>query len=801
MKILLIEDNEHFALLLTKALKGYDYYIESVSDGLTGLEFAKAFEYDILLVDVMLPKLDGIGLCQKLRAEGYQTPILMLTANDSSNLRIQGMEAGADDYLIKPIEMRELVARIRALLRRGKEFLPTLLCWENLRLDSDTREVTYHEKRLHLTPKEYGLLELFLKNPRKIFSRAALINSIWQSSECPGEEAVTTQIKGLRQKLKAAGMTTNLIETVYGVGYRLKEEETKEASGAGEQGTKGVNEEIQYSPSSPEAEVMAIVETMWADFYEGMGERLELFEQALIHLSTGNLDNDLLQQAQAEAHRLAGSLGSYGLPMGSKVARETEFLLKTLISWRVSANLLLTRLTYLIKKLKQTLQQPLSTKGKKLKRIVVAPGSKSLLGKQEVKQRRKRKFNTPPKTHFPEQHQSDTEFPVIRDDLQPRLKDKLELFEHLLENLLTGNPEKNLLKQAQVDAYDLASSLGSSGLLESAKIVWELEFLLQALANWQKHTALFLNRFEKLIKCLKEAIKPQESEPVVFTIPRKNLELPRLLIVDCHTVLTNNIKQQAVISGFQVEVATTLTSARNIVSQQPPEIILLDIAIGDLQENSPEKALEFLSDMTQKQMEIPTIIFTASNQFHVRVEAVRLGAYAFLQKSTPVNLVVSTVEEALNQYTATKAKVMIVDDDPLVLSHVAKLLGHWDIQVTTLQNPKNFWQVLEATIPDLLILDIEMPNFNGIELCQVVRNDRRWNHLPILFLSIHSEPKMIHHLYSVGADDYVQKPVVEQEVLTRVFNRLERTKLRQKKSFQDLQLNYNFKSKLLGGAK
>ncbi|WP_272900260.1 winged helix-turn-helix domain-containing protein [Tolypothrix bouteillei] len=111
------------------------------------------------------------------------------------------------------------------LLRRAKSALPVVLTWEKLQFDTSTREVSYKGKRLHLTPKEYGLLELFLHKPRKIFSRSDLLNSVWLSFESPGEEAVTTQIRGLRQKLKAAGMAVDLIETVYGVGYRLKEED------------------------------------------------------------------------------------------------------------------------------------------------------------------------------------------------------------------------------------------------------------------------------------------------------------------------------------------------------------------------------------------------------------------------------------------------------------------------------------------------------------------------------------------------------------------------------------------------
>lgn len=163
MKILLIEDDKQTNLVLAKALSTLNYQIETTNDGETGLELAKAFDYDLLILDVMLPKLDGISLCRQLRLEGSQVPILMLTAKDDISMRVMGLEAGADDYINKPFELSELIARIRALMRRGKTIVAKVLVWENLELDINIKEVTYAGKRLHLTPKEYGLLELFCK--------------------------------------------------------------------------------------------------------------------------------------------------------------------------------------------------------------------------------------------------------------------------------------------------------------------------------------------------------------------------------------------------------------------------------------------------------------------------------------------------------------------------------------------------------------------------------------------------------------------------------------------------------------
>ena len=179
MKILLVEDDTLTVSLLTEALNSHNYNVNAAADGETALQLVQAYDYDLIVLDVLIPKLDGISLCRKLRSSGCQMPILLLTALDSSNDRVQGLEAGADDYVVKPFNLEELIARIRALLRRGKATLSsTNLIWEKLQLNPNTTEVTYADKVLHLTPKEYNLLELFLRNPRRIFSRSAILDRI-----------------------------------------------------------------------------------------------------------------------------------------------------------------------------------------------------------------------------------------------------------------------------------------------------------------------------------------------------------------------------------------------------------------------------------------------------------------------------------------------------------------------------------------------------------------------------------------------------------------------------------------------
>ncbi len=223
MRLLLVEDDKLINQLLSEALVKQHYVVDVAIDGQSAWEFVKSFDYDLMLVDVMLPKLDGVSLCRQLRSQGYQIPILMLTARDSTEDRVVGLDAGADDYLTKPYKMQELSARIRALLRRGITPLAPVITCGHLSLDFNTREVTWKNQMLRLTPKEYRLLELFMRSTPRTLSRDTILENLWSFEEPPDEDAVKALVKRLRQKLKEAGVLGDPIETIYGMGYRFKQ--------------------------------------------------------------------------------------------------------------------------------------------------------------------------------------------------------------------------------------------------------------------------------------------------------------------------------------------------------------------------------------------------------------------------------------------------------------------------------------------------------------------------------------------------------------------------------------------------
>ncbi|WGV24252.1 response regulator [Halotia branconii] len=509
MKILIVEDDELNAYALTAVLTNQNYAVEVAKDGNAAWDLIEAYNYDLILLDVMLPKLDGISLCRQIRATGLQMPIMLLTGRDSSHEKAIGLDAGADDYVVKPFEEEELVARVRALLRRGVKTSQPVLEWGNLRLDPSSCEVTYDQKFLSLTPKEYALLELFLRNSRRVFSCGMILEHLWSYEDTPGEEAVRTHIKGLRQKLKSVGVPTDLIETVYGIGYRLKLQQA-EGIQAMHPKSKTKSKLLETELPKPEQTLAAVAE-IWQRFSGRIDEQVQVLEKAATALTQKTLNPELHLQAAQEAHTLAGSLGTFGLTQGSKLARKIEKLLKS-------------------------------------------------------------------------------------------------------EQNLTSSQTTNLQSLVQQLRQEIAA-------------------------------------------------KKIETEPLSSTADELSL------------------------------------------TTQP-----------------------------------------------------------------------------LQQVSHTEAKILAVDDDPQILALLQTLLSPWGMQVITLNDPQQFWETLADVTPDLLILDVEMPHSNGIELCQIVRNDSRWSDLPILFLTVHSDAEIVNQVFSVGADDFVSKPIVGPELVTRIVNRLERVKLRQRVS-------------------
>lgn len=600
MKVLLVEDDLPTAIALTKILSDYRLTVELASDGETALDLATSFEYDLILLDIVIPKLDGISLCQRLRQQKYSTPILLLSAKFRKADIVRGLEAGADDYVIKPFDPSELIARIHSLLRRGSFPIASILTWGNLALNPISGDVTYKDRKVFFSPTEYHLLELFLRNPQRLFSRSAIIDRLWTFNDPPTEKAITTHIKDIRKKLRKAGCTEEAIETVYGLGYRLMP-------------SSAVREDKEIGKKS-----LASLNKVLDRFKETFIEQIATLEEVKDNLLKNELTASLRQKAEKEAHKLAGSLGTFGYPEGSKLARAIEHLL----------------------------MEP------------------KVLGKQETIQ-----------------------------------------LDRLIANLKT-----------------------------------ELQ---------------------------KPPLPPTENlDPIALNV--------KVLIVDDDLALSELLKTEAVVWGVEMEIADDLKAARKNLQQKQPDVILLNLTFPKPRED----AITFLEELRKQFPMTPILVFTERDDLQTRVAVSRLEANKFLHKPISVEEIFEAIAGVICQTQTIEAKVMMVEDDTALLIWLAHRLESLGLQVTTLEDPRQFWEVLTATVPDLLILDLEMPEYNGLELCRVVRQDSHWEDLPIIFITAHRDRESTQQIFAAGADDVIGKPIVESELFSRILNRLHRDRSR-----------------------
>ena len=221
MLILIVEDERKTAALLGATLRKEGFEVVCATDGKDGLQEALKNNFDALLVDIMLPKLNGLSLVRELRAKGHVTPVIMLSARGEVEQRVEGLDAGADDYLAKPFAMSELMARLRSLLRRNSQQKPALLSIADLTFDQATREVRRGGRRLELSSRESLLLECLLRAEGGVVSRRDIISSVWEYDFDPGSNLVEVYIRRLRDKIDR-DVPPALIQTVRGLGYALR---------------------------------------------------------------------------------------------------------------------------------------------------------------------------------------------------------------------------------------------------------------------------------------------------------------------------------------------------------------------------------------------------------------------------------------------------------------------------------------------------------------------------------------------------------------------------------------------------
>jgi DNA-binding response OmpR family regulator len=606
MKILIVEDDTPTIAPLVEELKAYHYIVDLAVDGPTGLELALDWNYDLVVLDWMLPGMDGPEICRQLRAKGFQKPILLLTVRNLNEDIITGLDAGADDFVSKPYNPSQLLARIRALLRRGvTPTNPIKLTWEQLEVNQTSADVSYGGRRVAIKPKAYNLLVLFLQNPQRIFSRQAILDRLWSFDNEPSENAVTNLIKDLRRTLKEAGMPVDPIETIYGIGYRLN------LPPAGE---------VAIVPESPppESGKQTRVHRTIARYRDSFLEQVAELERLLGVGANGSTPASIApqdrQKAEEIAHKLAGGLGTFGYERGSELARELE-----------------TRLRH----------------------------------------------SAPP---------------------------------------------------GEADLFELNQQV--------ARLREELG---------------------------------QTPQPAKFSA-----SCHHILLIDRDRALAEELKRQAIAWNLKIEGVSSLTETREVLARSLPDAILLDPNLSD----GGEDGFNLLRELSERFPEIPILIFTREDNLSERIMSARLGARRFLHKPIAPQCVFETIGQVLPETQNPDSRILIVDDDRASLGILRQILDPWGFELVSLQEPDRFWQVLTQTLPDLLILDLQMPTYTGIELCRVVRQDPTWEELPILVVTAHQDPTLIEKVFDAGADDFITKPIVGPELVARAIARIERSHLR-----------------------
>ncbi|MGC1309550.1 MAG: response regulator [Phormidesmis sp.] len=632
MRVLLVDDDNALTSLLAQQLTVQNHAVDRVADGETGWAYASTFDYDLIVLDWMLPQLDGIRLCQRLRQEGYGVPILLLTARDEQTDKIKGLEAGADDYVVKPFDIAELMARMRVLLRRSQADAAPVLSWGDLCLDPVSCQVTYQGKPVALTAKEYSLLELFLRHAQQVFSATTLLARIWPSEEFPSEATVRSHIRGLRQKLKAVGAAADLIETVHGLGYRLK------------------------APVPDMARA---------------GER------------TAATQRD----------------------------RQSRFLDGLTQAWKAHKGESIERWQTLVK-IAQTLEET---------------------------------------------------------------------------GHLSGLSEQQRV-QAQQMAHSLAGTLGTFGLMQGYRLALEVEQCL--LQFGPALSASQIAQFQTLITTLGHAL---DDSPKLVCPIEERVRSPKVLIVDVNnTPAIQQLMALAIAQGIETSVAASIETASETLSlgtafqpfpeliapiENPPDLIIVNLVASEmvsaLDESILKRLLQFIEQLTQRWPQLPTVVITPQADFGNRLNLIRRGGAIVLEYPVVPADVLDVITRAIN-LSYRLSKIMIVDDDAHYLKQVIQLLHPWDFQITPLSNPQRFWSLFNQVSPDLIILDIEMPHINGFELCQVLRSHAQWQHLPIVFLSVHTDPTKQAQAFALGADDYITKPIQGKDLASRLLNRLKR---------------------------
>lgn len=681
MRILLVDDDENLMASLAERLIQQRYAVDIAIDGSSAETYVDLFDYDLIVLDLMLPDGDGIQFCRRFRSKGYGNPLMILTAKESTAQKVEALDAGADDYVIKPFDFDELCARIRALLRREHQGLPTVLSLGPLRLDPSACETTYDNNPVRLTPKEFSMMELFLRHPYRVFSLGAIIDDLWSFEDPPGEDAVRTHIKGLRRKLKAAGAPKDLIKTVYGLGYRLNENTIGSTAKPSDQAlrqenhsSKGSSEDVQDRRSLKQ----------WTEKWQSAEKR------TVPPHSAAGLEAD-------RAHEVANASPEI---MVSEVnfahqAKLSEQLVQAYRRYLGTAS----RQVVTLEKLTEKVVQVLSA------------------------------------------HQS------------------------------VSAVSSSLLEEGRICAHKLVGSLGSFGIAEGSQLARKIECALEKKSK-EHITEKLVSQLDQWVRALRSQIDQATVQSATEALAASVQEgLPVVLIVSEDSDLAQSLTQCAFQVDLRAQIVATTGQASAVL-----ELTTCDLLIIDMHAVSAERLPAFCQQIKQS-YDLPIVLLSGQLTIAQRLSLIQQGLDIVTHRSA-LPLQVLTAAAGIIRAQVSAIRVAIADDDPNILTLLQTSLKPWGFQVNTFERATHLWKWLAdepiAQKADILVLDIEMPEMSGLDLCKILRADARFQAVPILFLTNHQEENLRIQAYQLGADDFIHKAVAPTELATRLRNQLTR---------------------------
>jgi diguanylate cyclase (GGDEF)-like protein len=363
---------------------------------------------------------------------------------------------------------------------------------------------------------------------------------------------------------------------------------------------------------------------------------------------------------------------------------------------------------------------------------------------------------------------ADDSLRVLWRKYRPSVLEQVAIIERGVAGLIAGSAAHGTREEVQREAHKLAGSVGTFGFHAASERARVIELTLANGAGLALDALPVLSAAVVSLRSEVEETPRGAPGPDGLAVGGPS---PLVLIVDDDEALLDRLAAQAVRRGMRAVTASSPQAGADAVARERPDLVLLDLLFPD----GVAGAYELLSDLTA--LSVPVLALTISDELADRVEVARRGGHGFLRKSLGSKEVVDAVVEFLERTRTTTTTILALDDDPTVLEAVRALLAPQEIELVALEDPHRFWEVLNDVSPDLVILDFDMPGLTGVDVCRVLRNDARWARVPVLFLTGRTDPESVGELFAAGADDYVAKPIVGDELTVRISNRLDRTRL------------------------